>query len=81
MISDILLIEEISSQWKIVDCLPDAPEACGGSHVEIFSTNADGPMCPYDSIEPWRYCTGAIIPGTDGCTQYESDATAKFTCL
>ena len=77
------LIEKIPPQWKIVDCLPDAVQACGGSHVEIYSTGAeDNQSCPYDSIEPWRYCIGDIIAGIDGgCTEYDSDDTAKFTCL
>ena len=76
-----MLMEKISLQWKIVDCLPDDTVSCGGSHVEITSTGADDTMsCPYDSIEPWDYCVGDIIAGTDGCTEYDTDETAKFTC-
>jgi len=70
----------IDKQWKIVDCLPDEPEPCGGYHSLIQSVGAeDGGSCPYDSIAPWQYCTGALTPG--GCSGYDSDATAMFTCL
>jgi len=71
----------IDGQWKIVDCLPDEWQPCGGSHNLIQSSNADGRQsCPYDDIAPWSYCTGELEAG-GGCSEYKKDATAKFTCL
>jgi hypothetical protein len=68
-------------EWTIVDCRPDQSEGCDGStHELIQSTKSTDGSCPYDDIAPWKYCVGELFPG-DGCTEYDNDATAAFTCV
>ncbi len=67
-------------EWTIVDCPPDNNEVCQGTHKLIISSSATDGSCPYEEVGPWDYCAGEILPG-DGCTFYQRDDTAKFTCV
>lgn len=68
--------------WTIVDCRPDDADACGGgAHHWIETREVDASnYCPYHDLAPFKYCDGEGTPG-GGCTHYEYDETAKFTCV
>lgn len=46
---------EDSGKWTIVDCTPESPGACGGSHIVISSASTDLTSCPYDAPGPFQW--------------------------
>jgi len=69
----------MEDRWSIVDCLPDQPEACHGSHEILRSPSVSHGTCVWDVQGTWIYCSGALT--TAGCSATSTDTSVAFTCI